>query len=82
MTNREKAISLATTGLKELELEIDRHEKGVGTVGETAQLLGCKRFLTAILLQMQSDQIPEKSVRESGMSHMIVDSWPFDSEAG
>lgn len=82
MNAREKAITLTREGLKKLRLEIERHEKGAGTVGETSQLYAFQLYLEDILLQLESNHIPEKSMRKCGMGRAIVDSWPLESKLG
>jgi hypothetical protein len=82
MAKRDRAIAIAKKALDELKLEIDRHAKGAGTVGDTGQLLHCQRFIEEILHQMESNQVPTKGMRDSGMGHMIVDSWPLSTQLG
>jgi len=82
MMKNEKAIALVKQGLKELQLEIERHAEGVGTVGETNQLLAFQVHLEEILEQLKRNKVPAKSLRKLGMGHAIVDSWPLNSKLG
>ena len=82
MNNQEKPLALAKAGLNELQREIERHAKGVGTVGDMSQLLEFQRHLEEIQRQLESNSVPGKSMRKSGMGHAIVDSWPLDSKLG
>ena len=73
---------LVKQAVKELQLEIDRHVKGNGTVGDAAQLRSFTRHLEEILDALENDNITAKTMRKLGMGRAIVDSWPLDSKLG
>lgn len=75
-------LVLVKLALKNVEDEINLRRQGKGTVGNLAQLETIRDVLFKILSQIDSGNIPPRSMRQSGMGRFIIDSWPIDSKLG
>lgn len=62
--------------------ELTLHRSGAGRVSNEAQLQLIKEKLFAMLIQVESGNLPLKQERIRGIGRMVADSWPFDSELG
>lgn len=80
--SREKVLEMVRTALHQVNAEIDRHQRGQGTVGTPEQLGQCRRTLEAMEKRVDSGSLPPKAERHSGMGRMVVDSWPLGSALG
>lgn len=82
MNDMDKAAGLVSAALDEIEVELEAHRNGNGSVGNEAVL---SRFRT-ILQKMKSDLaggcLPPKDQRNFGMGRVVTDSWPYDSKLG
>ncbi|HEV2331414.1 MAG TPA: hypothetical protein VGY56_21740 [Verrucomicrobiae bacterium] len=82
MNNTPKALALSRRAMVLLNEEIDRHKRGLGTIGTHGQLENSKQQLTRMITQLESGSLPPKDQRLVGMGHMVADSWPVDAKLG
>ena len=68
-------ISMAKIALTQIDREINEHnqEKYLG-------IENVKKKLLQILEELEENNIPDKSIRISGLGRMVIDTWPLNSE--
>jgi hypothetical protein len=73
--NRSIAASLVKKAILDLESYL-KENKVLPEGMNQAQMEECRRHLDIMLQQIESGNLPPQEDRESGMGHMIADSWP------
>ena len=75
-------LSSVVAAIEAIDAELDAHEAGRGRVSNTRQLEKFRVTLESIKRQIESEAVPPRAERLTGIGHVIADSWPFDSELG
>jgi hypothetical protein len=78
----EKALGAVAAALAALDEELQRCREGRDSVSNVEQLGAFRKELVHWYRLLESNALPNKDARRAGMSRVIADSWPFDSELG
>ncbi|WP_269859640.1 hypothetical protein [Streptomyces sp. RPT161] len=69
-----------TAAIEAVDEELQAHKAGHGHVSNPPQLTKFRQTLESMKHQIESNAVPPRAQRLTGMGRVIADSWPFDSE--
>ncbi|MCG3724110.1 hypothetical protein [Vibrio cincinnatiensis] len=80
MSSIKQATELVKSAMEALDGELYRSPDPKLASVSKVQKEAFKQKLQKIYDTLNSGSLPEKSLRNMGLSHAIADSWPFDSK--